>query len=265
MKRTVVAGLCVAAVAAGVAAATATMGGAAASKTTWPATHLTEVGGGTASEQALLRQVVAGMQPSVIERIEITGSGNDVALHFTAPPDRWNLAQWQEGLVSGAFRDRAQAAGDGLDLSIFGGDADGAILDRNGPATPPPPAQPGDAAAARRLFENAAAQSGISLDRLTIYRPDGIAVAATLESDDPASFLVHQMPAFLDALGDALGLHSNLDGTYVSLVDGSGETVWETSWNARISEGSVGSRPDLAGCSPVSNYSGFPTPPCPAK
>ena len=145
-------------------------------------------------------------------------------------------------------------------MLIFGGDANGVPLNNHGPATPLPPAKPGDAAAARQLFENAAAKTGVSLDKLTIYQPDGIAVAATLKSDDPASFLVHQMPRFLDALGD----HSNLDGTYINLVDGSGQTVWETSSNDRISEGSVGSRPDLAGCSPVSNWGPTP-PPCPAK
>ena len=68
-----------------------------------------------------------------------------------------------------------------------------------------------------QLFQDAAAKTGVSPDELTIYRPDGIAVAATLKSDDPASFLAHQMRPFLDALGD----HSNLDGTYISLADGS--------------------------------------------
>jgi hypothetical protein len=251
-RRVIVAGLCAAVVAAGIAGVAATRGGATAPKT--------EVTGGTARQQTLLREIVAGMQPTVIETVEITGSGNDVALHFTAPPGRWSPAFWQEGLVAGAFRDRSNAAGGNLSVSIFGGDADGATLDRHGPATPLPPAQPGDAAAAKQLFETAAAKSGVSFDGVTVYRPDGIAVEATLESDDPASFLEHRMPTFLDALGD----HSNLDGTYISLVDGRGKTVWETSSNDRISEGSVGSRPDLTGCSPVANWGPTP-PPCPVK
>jgi hypothetical protein len=253
-RRVVVAGLCAAVVAAGVAAMTATIGGATAS-------HLTQITGGTASERALLRDVVAGMQPTAIEKIDIDDSGSDVALHFAAPPDRWNRAGWQEGLVAGAFRDRETAAGDDLNVLIFGGDANGATLNRHGPATPPPPARPGDAAAARQLFENAAAKAGVSFDELAIHQPDGIAVVATFESDDPAAFLVHRMQPFLAALGD----HSSLDGTYISLVDAGGRTVWETSWDGRISEGSVGSSPDLEGCSPVSNWSGVTPPPCPAK
>jgi hypothetical protein len=259
--RLVAAGLCVAAVAAGIAATTTAFGGAppASGARVPKAAGHTEIVGGTASERALLRDIVAGMQPTVIEKIEITGSGNHVALHFIAPPDRWNLAFWQDDLVAASFRDRANAAGDNLTVSIFDREADGGSLN-GGPATPLPPAQPGDAAAARQLFENAAAKSGVSLDKLTIDQPDGVAVEATLQSNDPASFLVHQMPAFLNALGD----HSNLDGTYISLVDSSGHTVWETSSNDRISEGSVGSRPDLAGCSPVSNW-GNPPPPCPVS
>lgn len=257
----IIAGTLIVAALAGCAmAARAATTGATASKTIWPATHLTEVSGGSASQQALLREVVTAMQPTVIKKVEIADSGNDLALHFTAPSAKLSPAFWQEGMIAGAFRDRLNASGDKPNVLIFGGDANGATLNRHGPATPLPPAQPGDAAAARQLFEKAAAKTGVSFDELVIHQPDGVAVVATFESDDPASFLVHQLPMFLAALGD----HSNLDGTYISLVDGSGQPVWETSSNDRISEGSVGSRPDLAGCSPVSNWGPTP-PPCPVK
>ena len=250
-RRAAVAGLLVAALVAGVAVL-ATRGGAAGSKA--------EISGGTPNEQTLLRKVVAGMQPTVITKIEITGSGHVVALHFSAPSGRWSPAFWQEGLVGAAFRDRANAAGDSLDVLNFGREANGVPLAHHGPPTPLPPAKPGDAAAAKRLFERAAAKIGASFDQLRIYHPDGIAVAATLKSGHPASFLVHRMKTFLHALG----VTSNLDGTYVTLVDGRGQTVWQTSYDERIWEGSVGSRPDLEGCSPVSNF-GNPPPPCPAK
>jgi hypothetical protein len=201
------------------------------------------------------------MQPTVISQITITGSDNDVALHFSAPSDTWARALWEEGLVAGAFRDRTNAAGDNLDVSVFGADANGASVPP-GPATPLPAANSDAAGAARQLFENAAAKVDVSFDELTIYQPDGIAVAATIQSNDPASFLVNQMPTFLAALGDRW---KNFDGTYITLVDASGQTVWETSTNGRTSSGSVGSSPDLAGCSPVANWSGFTTPSCPAN
>jgi hypothetical protein len=88
------------------------------------------------------------------------------------------------------------------------------------------------------------------VEDLTIYQPDGVAVAVTLKSDNPASFLTSQMPIFLAALGNRW---DNFDGTYVSLVDANGQTVWETTTNGRLSEGSVGSSPDLAACNPVPN------------
>jgi hypothetical protein len=94
-----------------------------------------------------------------------------------------------------------------------------------------------------------------------VYRPDGVAVSAVLESDDPAGFLVHTMPRFLAAIGDPW---QDYDGVYIRLADASGATVWETSTVVRMSEGSVGSREDLAGCSPVADFG--PTPRrCPAK
>lgn len=223
-----------------------------------PTAATTEIVGGTESEQALMRKIVAGMQPTVIEKIEIVSSGNDVALHFTFTGQSAQ-ALWEDSLVAAAFRDRAQAAGDNLSVSTYDGIAVGASLPP-GPATPPQ-AQPGDAGAARQLFEDAAAKAGISLDSLTIYQPDGVAVAATFTSNDPASFLVHQMTSFLAALGVHRG---DFDGTYISLVDGSGHTVWETSWNSRLSQGGVGSTPALAGCSPVVNFGATP-PPCPAS
>ena len=115
--------------------------------------------------------------------------------------------------------------------------------------------------AARRRFENAAAKAGVRLDQLTIYRPDGVAVAATFKTSDPASFLVHQMPKFLAAIG--YGWHG-YDGVYVRLIDQSGATVWQTATALRASTGYVGSRQDLAGCSPVKNLGPTP-PPCPVK
>lgn len=126
-----------------------------------------------------------------------------------------------------------------------------------GPATPLPAATPQAVATARRTFEEAAAKIGVKLDELTIYEPDGVAASATLRSTAPAGFLKHEMPIFLAAIGDRW---SDYDGVYLRVVDGSGSTVWETSTASRIMTGSVGSRVDLAGCSPVANWGGAPRP-----
>ena len=168
---------------------------------------------------------------------------------------------WEESLVAGAFRDRAQAAGDVVKVLLVNGEASGVIPP--GPATALPRAKPGAAKAARERFESAAAKIGEPLRSLTIYQPDGVAVAATFESSDPASFLVKRMPGFLAALGDRW---RDFDGTHIRLTDASGATVWETSSAGRVSEGSVGSREDLAACGPVQSWGSYPgPPPCSAK
>lgn len=224
-----------------------------------PASATTEIVGGTAGEQTLLRTIIAAMQPTVIEKIEIVGNSNDIALHMTAP-DTSMRTLWEESLVAAAFRDRANEAGDNLSVSLFDGARNGGPFPP-GPATPLPSAKPSDAAAAKQRFEQAAAKIGVPLDELTVYQPDGLAVAATLKSDDPASFLRHQMPTFLAALGNRW---TDYDGTYIRVVDQNGATVWESSTNGRIASGSVGFRQDLAGCSPVVDWGPTP-PPCAAK
>ena len=106
---------------------------------------------------------------------------------------------------------------------MVNGDSSGIIS--QGPAAALPTVETGDVEAARRRYEQAAASSGVSLDGLAIYEPDGIAIAATLKSHRPAFFLTHQMPRFLAALGDYWDRN---DGAYIRLIDDTGATVWET-------------------------------------
>jgi hypothetical protein len=198
------------------------------------------------------------MPTTTIKRIVISSTGRDISLRMTAT-DHSMRSLWEESLVAGAFRDRAQAAGNAVHVSLVNGEASGVVPP--GPSTALARAEPGDAKAVRKRFENAAARIGVPLSALTIYQPDGVAVAATFESDQPASFLVKRMPGFLAAVGDRW---RDYDGTYIRLVDGGGATVWETSSAGRISEGSVGSREDLAACGPVQGWGPSP-PPCSAK
>ena len=219
----------------------------------------TDIHGGTVGQRALLHSIIGAMQPNTITKIAVTSSGNQVTLRMKAI-DNSMETQWQESLVAAAFRDRASAAGNHVTVALENGDQYGGI--GPGPAKTSLAARPGATQTARRRFEHAAAKAGVRLDQLTIYRPDGVAVAATFKTAHPASFLVHQMPKFLAAIG--YGWHG-YDGVYVGLIDASGATVWQTSTAIRTSTGTVGWRQDLAGCSPVGNFGGFPTPPCPAK
>jgi hypothetical protein len=221
------------------------------------ATVTTAIEGGSLAQRDLLHSVVEGMRPSAITSIEILASGRSATLRMKAPKASTETL-WQESLVAVAFRDRVKAAGTDVSVYLENDESNGALIPP-GPASALPSAKPGDAQAARQRFQDAAGKIGVSLDELTSYEPDGVAVSAILRSSDPASFLVHRMPAFLAAIGDRW---HDYDGVFIRLVDRSGTTVWETSTVARTSSGSVGSRQDLAGCSPVANWGPSP-PPCP--
>ena len=113
----------------------------------------TEISGGTASERVLLGQVVAGMQPTVIEKIEITAAGMTWAC--TSPPagqggisrsGKTALSRRHSGI--GRTR-RARTSPFHLRRRCQRGN-------HRRPGSPLAPAKPGDAAAARPFFENAA-------------------------------------------------------------------------------------------------------------
>ena len=85
------------------------------------------------------------------------------------------------------------------------------------------------------------------------------AVAITLRVTDPASFLEHQAPAFLQLLDDP---RITLVGHYVGLLNRSGQLVWDA---FRLpDEGGDFVIRSLAGCNPISNEWGGPTRACPA-
>ena len=219
-----------------------------------PAADATEIRGGTREQRKLLHSILAAMRGNGITQIAIEPSERaklTLRMNATAASGE---AYWQEALVAAAFRDLSKTT-----VALKAGSSNGAPL---APAlVSPPRARPGDVKAARSRFDAAAEKLGVHLEALAAYRPDGVAVSAVLKAEDPAGFLLHAMPRFLTAIGDPW---RDYDGVYIRLVDGSGATVWETSTVVRMSEGSVGSREDLAGCSPVAGFGSTP-PPCPAK
>jgi hypothetical protein len=219
----------------------------------------TVIEGGSVRQQRLLQSIIDGMQPNAIMTLALVSSRAGVTLRMRGM-DESAKTLWQESLVAAAFRDRAKAAGGPIGVSLENGDSNGALIPP-GPATALPAAKPGDAESARERVQAAAAKTSADLSELVIYQPDGVAVALTLKTGNPAAFLVHEMPAFLADLGDRW---QDYDGVFVRLIDDSGATVWETSSVGRTQSGSVGSREDLAGCSPVANWGSTP-PPCPEK
>jgi hypothetical protein len=158
-------------------------------------------------------------------------------------------ALWKESLIAAAFRDRSKAEGKDLTVALRIDGRDRLIP--TGPSVSLPHAKVADAGAARARILRAVHQTGVEVVGLSVYQPDGIAVAVTVKAAQPASFLSKKMPFFLAALGDRW---RGYDGTYVALLDEAGDVAWESSSVGRLLEGSVASRQDLAGCSPLGDW-----------
>jgi hypothetical protein len=204
--------------------------------------------GGSAKQRRVLRAIVDELGPTSIVRIVLASSGTHVKLQMKATDDSPRTI-WMESLAAAAFRDRSRASGAAVTVSLENGLADG------GPIPPGPrvilrSAKPGTEAVVRNRFEAAARNAHVTLSNLRLYKPDGVAIAVTLETDDPGRFLLHNMRAFLRALGDRW----RYDGTYIRLVDSTKKTVWETTTVGRTLSGSVGVISTLGGCSPLGDW-----------
>jgi hypothetical protein len=210
-----------------------------------------EIAGADPGQERLLREILARMPTTSVVRIAVAAKvyrgEAGVGLDFTSTTGDPLRADWEEMLVAGAFRDGSARNGLTRVVGL-------------------PPASPitGDAspAAAERLvadLRQAASVSGATVDELSVYRPEALAPVVVLRVGDPAAFLERRLPGVLAALGDRW---RDYDGTFVEVVDADGRFVWAAGTNPRVSHGSVGVRPDLAGCSPVLNHGTTP-PPCP--
>jgi hypothetical protein len=108
--------------------------------------------------------------------------------------------------------------------------------------------------------QGAAARAGAILDRFEILEPHELAVAVTLAVPEPHAFLRHGLGAFLELVGHG---HGRYFGSFVRIVDGAVEPVWE-SGHYRYG-GMSRQRADVACCAPYRG--GFlddpGPPPCP--
>lgn len=223
------------------------------SRRTSPQAANAEIAGGNAKQRRMLRVIVDELRPTSIGRIFLASSGTHVRLEMNATDDSPRTV-WMETLAAAAFRDRSAASGAAVTVSLENGLPDNGLAG-GGPIPPGPPvaltsAKPGTEVVVRNRFEAAARNANVALSDLQLYKPDGVAVAVTLETDHPGRFLLHNMRAFLRALGDRW----RYDGTYIRLVDSTKKTVWETTTVGRTLSGSVGVIRNLAGCSPLGDW-----------
>jgi hypothetical protein len=229
------------------------------------------ISGATPKERALMRRVVAGVQPAAIDSIR-----------FLKPPRKWkpipkhsvlldlgassdgdySLTIWQAWLVIGAYRDRAATAHlrrvAFYSLARIRGEA--SRLAR--PQKPGPVATPGRMAAAASLLRAGAEASGATAD-VRVLTPLGIAPEVTLRFSDPAHYLKDRFATFVTALR-RLG---RTDGVHLEGIDENGGVVFEYGSSIRAASGEVWVRPDLEACNPFFDHSrpaGYNPPPCPA-
>jgi hypothetical protein len=210
----------------------------------------TVVSGGSAAERQLLKNIADSLQPSAMTHVTLISSPRQGVTLRVRATDSSSLTFWQESLLAAAFRDRSKTAGRKVTVWLANGRSKTVPIPP-GPARTLRSARPTDAEAARRRFEDAARGAGAALKEVTVYQPDGLAVAAVLETKEPVFFLRHQMPEFLAAIGG--GWH-HYDGVFIRIMDESGTTLWETSTATRTSSGSVGSRAAVARCSPIGDW-----------
>jgi hypothetical protein len=227
------------------------------------------ISGATPKERALVRKVVAGVQPTAIDSVR-----------FRKPPRAWkpiprhsvlldlgassggdhSLTIWQAWLVVGAYRDRAAKAHlrrvAFYSLARLRGEE--GRLGR--PRSLPPAAKPGQAAAAESLLRAGAEASGATAE-VSVLTPLGIAPRITLRFSDPVHYLKDRFDAFVAALRK-LG---PTDGIYLEGLDENGGKVFEYGSSARAGSVEIWVRPGLETCNAFFDHS-WPTnpPPCPA-
>jgi hypothetical protein len=233
------------------------------------ATSQVRITGATAKERALMRQVVAGVQPTAIDSIRFLKPPrawkpipkHSVLLDLGASADSdYSLTIWQAWLVVGAYRDRAAKAHlrrvAFYSLARMQGEA--GRLAR--PRRLPPAAKPGQAAAAASLLRAGAEASGATAD-VTVLTPLGIAPKVTLRFSDPVHYLKDHFDAFVAALRKV----GRTDGVHLEGLDENGGKVFEYGSSDRAGSVEIWVRPGLETCNAFFDHS-WPTnpPPCPA-
>jgi hypothetical protein len=229
----------------------------------------TPIVGGSADQHAALREILAGIGPTGIERIEIETFGGDgeIAASFSIAGGRKNLrGEWEAWLVAGIFRDASDTSGLPAVL-VVDTNGDAVRLGRRVPGEPPPPpdATPRATQTLAATIQKAAAESGSELVEFSILEPAGLAFAVTLETDKPAAFLKARLDPFLELFNDRFRQY---EGAYFRVVDEAGETVWQLATTSRMTRAAHGvTRPELRGCDPIPSFpTAHVTPPrpCPA-
>jgi hypothetical protein len=231
----------------------------------------TAVEGGPRRERVLLRRAVDGMDRTTLTRISIGplrgrrkgDAGAAAPIVFTPVAGASVRRRWDEWIIAGAFSRRLLAAG--LPAEVDGADRDGGFT-----ARPRLPRQPDPQALSRRQEEaiakairRAVRRSGGVVARLEVHKPYGTAVALSVSTKEPASFLKTKLRGLMANLERHRPL---LEGLYLGVLDGRGRLALEWASWTRNPAGNYWVRDDLANCSPIEQSpppGAEPPPDCP--
>jgi hypothetical protein len=223
------------------------------------------VRGGTKAERALMLRVARSVGMTSETRIVIRKAGKSWHPHS---PDaivvnfrgRTLEREGQAALAAVLFQRSADvqvvAFGSGSGASRIGGlKADSA---------PPnwdvgtPASLPKELALARRLIATVEGD-GARVVSLTLARPVGLAVSVTIQTDQPAGYLKHDLQAVLDIVR-----RPALAGSFVRVIDRQEGKVLEA--YSAPDGGGDWTLPSLAGCNPIMHIGSFgKQKPCPVK
>jgi hypothetical protein len=224
------------------------------------------VRGGTKAERALILRIARSVGMSSQTRIVIRKAGKSWHPHS---PDaivvnfrgRTLEREWQAALAAVLFQRSADvpvvAYGSGAGASrIWGPAADSAPRTTYNVGSPI--SLPKELALARRLIATVDGD-GARVVSLTLARPVGLTVSVTIQTDQPARYLKHDLRAVLAILE-----RPALAGSSVRVIDRQGGKVLES--YAALNGGGDWTLPSLAGCNPIIHIGDLrKQKPCPVK
>jgi hypothetical protein len=227
--------------------------------------------GATPKQEALVRDILAGMEPTLIDEVRIAPAHSPwtpykpnsviVSVHYADSPEK-ERGGWEATLLAQAFATRSRLTGL-QPVAGYESGADGAALD--GPEEPEPDARrPIDQAELTEALSDAARSSGAEVLEVRIVKPMNLAAALTLRVEKPAFYLKHRLEGFLRSQPSGV----RVDGLYIRIVDQEDRFVWfsASTDGEAIGSSTAGARKDLRGCDPTPRFGspGDPEPPpCP--
>jgi hypothetical protein len=224
------------------------------------------VSGGTKAERALMLRIARSVGLRSKTRIVIRKAGgswrphrpNAVVVIFSGITFE---REWQARLAAVLFLRSA----DVQVVAYASGGGGTRMWGQRGGGAPPafnvgsPISFPKELTLARRVISTVEGD-GARVVSLTLARPVGLAVSATIQTDQPAHYLKHDLQAVLYILR-----RPALAGSFVRIINGQGGKVLESF--AAPNEGGDWVLPSLAGCSPIMHIGGSvgKQKPCPVK